>query len=59
MESLNEEVIRLTSILEQVLRSKSGEATSLQPTVTTQFAFMPAIPFIPHNLGGIEAPPES
>jgi hypothetical protein len=47
MESLKEDVARLTSLLEQALRSKSGEGTSSQPSFTAQFQPMPTASFIP------------
>ena len=46
MDNLKEEVARLTSLLEQVLRDKSGKATHIaQPEP------MLINPFNPHNLG--------
>jgi hypothetical protein len=51
LESLKEDVARLTSLLEQALRSKSGEGTSTQPAFTTQIPPMPATLFNPSNLG--------
>ena len=54
LESLREEVIRLTSLLEQASRSKSKEAT-----FTTQSLQMPTTPFNPQNFGANEVPPES
>jgi len=43
LESLKEDVARLTSLLEQALRPRAGEGTSSQPTFTPQ----PPPPFIP------------
>lgn len=51
LESLKKDVARLTSLLEQALRSKSGEGTSTQPAFTTQIPLMPATLFNPSNLG--------
>jgi hypothetical protein len=47
MESLRKDVARLTSLLEQALKSKSGEGTSSQPSFTAQFQPMPTTSFIP------------
>ena len=50
MDSLKEDVARFTSLLEQALRSKSGERTSSQPTFIAQLSPTLATPFNPPNL---------
>jgi uncharacterized protein YecE (DUF72 family) len=51
LDSLKEDVARLTSLLEQALRSKSGEETSSQPTFIAQLPPTFTAPFNPPNLG--------
>jgi hypothetical protein len=51
LDNLKEDVARLTSLLEQALRSKSGEGTSSQPTFTTHILSTPAALSNPPNLG--------
>ena len=51
LNGLKEEVARLTSLLEQTLRSKSGEGTSSQPAFTAQIPPMPPVIFNLPNMG--------
>jgi hypothetical protein len=46
LESMKNDITRLTSLLEQTLVSKSGEDTSTQPAVATPSVSMPAAPFV-------------
>jgi hypothetical protein len=51
LNGLKEDVARLTSLLEQALRSNSGEGTSFQPAFTTQMPPMPSVTFNLPNMG--------
>ncbi|XP_061945039.1 uncharacterized protein LOC133669048 [Populus nigra] len=53
LESMKNDITRLTSLLEQALASKSIENTSTQPAVATPSVSMPAAPFVftSQNLG--------
>jgi len=51
LNGLKEDVVRLTSLLEQALRSKSGEGTSSQPAFTAQIPPTPPTFFNLPNMG--------
>ena len=53
LESMKNDITRLTSLLEQALVSKFGEDTSTQPAVATPSVSIPAAPFVftSQNLG--------
>ena len=59
LKNLKEKVVRLTSLVEQALKSRSGEATSTQPAITTQLIPMLTTPFNPQILEANEVPHES
>ena len=53
LENMENDITRLTSLLEQALASKPGEDSSTQPAVATPSVSIPAAPFVstPQNLG--------